>query len=309
MDLNVESDISVGLDELLNDIVNKFIYLHKIKNNFLKHELKVWIKSLLEMLDCMAQWKDNHWYAEVDVEAGESHAQEMMIQKNINLLWVKPWGSVDSRRAMIYLKERIEEVIKVYSCEFHPLNTYSMISVLKNENPKEFERTSSICLFPFYKVGSRRPYWSIFPFGKQGQLGLIMNNATSNSLLQNGLIPVLTRIGSTVRTSWKGSCAGLDKMCEYDRDMFLHFGEGYAAVEIFEAMLEGQAETARRTLKFKKKLEHLRKLEHLKKMLVDLTNALKEPITDNNKRVVFRPCPSSGKKISWVFSAKGGEPD
>ena len=273
MDLNVESDISFGLNGFLNNIIDRFIYSH-IKNNYLLSHIKIWIKSLLEMLDCMAQWKDNHWYAEVDVEAGESYAQKMMIHKNINLLWVVPWGSEDSRRAMIHLKERIEEVInKAYSCEFYSLDTYSMISVLKNENPKEFERTPSICLFPFYKAGSKRPYWSIFPFGKQGQLGLIMNNATSYSLLHDRVNPGLYEYRINNDHLLKCALAGLDKISNYDRDMFLNFGDGYAAVEIFAAMMEGQAGTAK-TLKFKKM------------MLVDLTEALNEPTTDNKERAV-----------------------
>ena len=36
--------------------------------------------------------------------------------------------------------------------------------------PSWYEERPSICVFPFYKVQGRRPYWSVFEYGAQDEL-------------------------------------------------------------------------------------------------------------------------------------------
>ena len=218
---------------------------------------------------------------EVDVELGIRCARRMRT-KTVNLLKV-PWGSADpsdtvdnNSDAMANLETRIQSVLRDCGLNSQVVDrkTYNEFFSEPKDLPTAYEQTPSICLFPFYKVDGNRPCWSMFKFGFQQKLGLIMNDATAGSLLHERKSPgyvedvsldwLLDRLHEGLRSSQANKG-------KYQRNVLLDFGKGYAATDILEVMLKRGSPNP---VDFRKE-----------ELLVSLAEAIEDPIRPSEKPV------------------------
>ena len=217
-------------------------------NDILREQLINWVEHLLKSLDKMGEKGPQQQDPEVDVEFGRSCAWRMR-KDSVNLLKV-PWGSANpsdavdgTSDAMANLETRIQSVLRDCSLNFEVVKgkTYNVFFSEPKDQPTNFEQRPSICLFPFYKVEDNRPCWSMFKFGFQQRLGLILNDGTAVRLLNDRRPPgyyediSLKSLLVQLNAGLQFSKANKEN---YQRDWLLDFGKGYAATDILEVMLK-----------------------------------------------------------------------
>ena len=236
--------------DLRNHINNTTIF-----NDTLREQLIHWVDHLLKSLDKMGEKSSQQQDPEVDVEFGIRCARRMRT-KTVNLLKV-PWGSANpsdtvdnTSDAMANLETRIQSVLRDCGLNSQVVDrkTYNEFFSEPKDQMTDYEQTPSICLFPFYKVEGNRPCWSMFKFGFQQKLGLIMNDATAGSLLHERKPPgyvedvsldwLLDRLHEGLRSSQANKG-------KYQRNLLLDFGKGYAATDILEVMLKRRPQSGR----------------------------------------------------------------
>ena len=265
-------------DKFLRDYVGTY---NTIINDTFRENLIQWVGHLLKSLDKMGEKSSQQPDPEVGVEFGKRCAFMMGIG-SVNLLKV-PWGSANpsdvadnTSDAMANLETRIQSVLR--DCGLNPQvvprQTYEEFFSEPKDLPTAYEQTPSICLFPFYKVDGNRPCWSMFKFGFQQKLGLIMNDATAGSLLHERKSPgyvedvsldwLLDRLHEGLRSSQANKG-------KYQRNLLLDFGKGYAATDILEVMLKRGSPNP---VDFRKE-----------ELLVSLAEAIEDPIRPSEKPV------------------------
>ena len=275
---------AMGLPQRLADppdLRNHINEYQNLLNDKLREQLISWVDHLLKSLDKMGEKSSQQPDPEVDVEFGKRCAWRMRIG-SVNLLKV-PWGSANPSNtvdntsdAMANLETRIQSVLRDCGLNSHVVDrkTYNEFFSEPKDQMTNYEQMPSICLFPFYKVQDNRPCWSMFKFGFQQKLGLILNDGTADSLLNDRKPPgyfedvslhwLLDRLHEGLRSSQANKG-------KYQRNLLLDFGKGYAATDILEAMLKRRPNP----VDFRKE-----------ELLVSLAEALEDPIRPSEKPVM-----------------------
>src|SRR5262249_41366672 len=107
--------------------------------------------------------------------------------------------------------------------------------------PRGYEYKPSITAFPFYKLRDRRPYWSVFQYGRQQELSVVMTPTTARLLNIKECNPGLhtDKDANTFKKDLQVAAEKwLPNLTHYHRVMLLHLGRGYAAYDIMAKLLE-----------------------------------------------------------------------
>jgi len=272
--------LEMGLPKRLAEPTYLRNYMNKYRNllnDKLRGQLIDWVVHLLKSLDKMGERSSQ----QQDVKVGQRCARTMT-KGVVNLLKV-PWGSANPSEAvdntsdpMTELEKRIQSVLRDYDLSPKVIDrkTYNEFFSEPKDHPTIYEQIPSICLFPFYKVEGNRPCWSIFQFGTQQKLGLVLNEATAYSLLKESHNPgpvTDVHVDGLLDKLLEGLHSSQANKGKYERNFLLDFGKGYAATDILEVMLA-------------KKLNPVDFRQE--ELLVGLADALEDPIKPSNNPVV-----------------------
>ena len=216
-----------GFPSDLMDTVSKNKYI----NIFKPLEYRDILNSFTCMLESFEDQDQLRW-----------HAKEAKLENKLNVLR-SDWGSDQAEDALNKLSDSIAHII-ARACklelEFPDFRGYEYITSEYGKEPSGYELKPSITAFPFYKLQDRRPYWSVFQYGRQKELSVVMNPTTARSLLGNECPPGLHEMDAVTfkRELQDAVKRSLDNISKYQRNMFLHLGRGYAAYEVISKLLE-----------------------------------------------------------------------